>query len=167
MLNPKARLKPNPETGKPTTHIRLRIDALIDGISEKKGQLIIPTPSLTEALTWSDNPQEYINLLRTFACIEIVPFDEKASLELALINNKAISSGDKKSGVEATWQEVKFDRQIVTIARVSGATVLYTDDDNQSAFAKLAGLEVRHTWDLPLPAKYAQMPLFEDDEKNG
>lgn len=171
LLNPKAQPRPNPATGKPATHHKLRIEALIDRLSEKKGKLIIPTTSLSEALVSTDKQQEYIDMLESFSCVDIVSFDQRAALELALITKSAIDSGAKKAGVEADWQQVKFDRQIVAIAKVSGATTLYTDDDPQTAFARIAGLKVVHTWELPLPAEYAQYDMLEgledDDKKSG
>lgn len=52
------------------------------------------------------------------------------------------------------------------IAKVHGADILYTDDDNQTKFAKLLGLIVKHTWDLDLPYEYAQYSLsLRDEEK--
>jgi len=95
---------------------------------------------------------------------EIAPFDVRAAIDLAAEIRKSIKSGDKKAGVAANWQEIKFDRQIAAIARVNGALILYTDDDNQTLFAKGMGLTVRHTWDLPIPARYAQGDLLEDYE---
>jgi hypothetical protein len=144
------------------------MEALIDRLSERKTKLVIPTPSLAEALSSTDARQEYMDMLKEFSCIEIVDFDARAAMELAIITKSAIASGDKKAGVEADWQQVKFDRQIVAIAKVSGASVLYSDDGPQTAFAKLAGLKVMHTWDLPLPAEYAQYDMLEGldgDEK--
>lgn len=161
MLKPSSRPTPNPATGKPVPNHRHRIDALLDEFSAKRGKIIIPTPSLSEALTFTDRPQEYFDLLESYACIEVVPFDQRAALELSLITRQAIGAGNKKSGVDADWQQVKLDRQIVAIAKVSNATVLYTDDSNQAAFARLAGLDVCHTWDLPLTGKHAQSDLLD------
>lgn len=73
-----------------------------------------------------------------------------------MVAREAVASGDKRSRVQASWNEVKFDRQIATIAKVHGAEVLYTDDENQATFAKQLGLKVIHTWELDLPPEYAQ-----------
>lgn len=91
-------------------------------------------------------------------------FDARCAIELALETQKSIKSGDKKGGVKAGWQEVKFDRQIAVIAKVNGADVFYTDDGNQSAFAEQLGMTVKHTWDLDLPLKYVQGDWLKDDD---
>lgn len=49
-----------------------------------------------------------------------------------------------------SWQAVKIDLQIVAIAVHHQATTFYTDDSNQAEFARLSGLTVRHSWDLPI-----------------
>ncbi len=90
-------------------------------------------------------------------------FDARCAIELALETQKSIKFGNKKGGVGAGWQEVKFDRQIAVIAKVNGANVFYTDDGNQAAFASQLGMTVKHTWNLDLPPKYAQHNFLEDD----
>jgi hypothetical protein len=47
---------------------------------------------------------------------------------------------------------MKFDRQIVAIALVSNAGVLYSDDDGVAKFAMGCGLAVKRVVDLPVPA---------------
>jgi hypothetical protein len=56
---------------------------------------------------------------------------------------------------------VKFDRQIVAIARTEGAQVIYSDDADLRRFARAAGIDVVGIADLPLPPESAQhgMPL--------
>lgn len=66
------------------------------------------------------------------------------------------------SGSTAGWQQVKFDRQIAAIAKANGAETFYTDDKDQAKFAELLSLKVMHTWDLGLPAKYAQHDLLDN-----
>ena len=91
-------------------------------------------------------------------------FDARCAVELALETQKSIKSGDKKGGVGAGWQEVKFDRQIAVIAKVNGADVFYTDDSNQAAFAAQLGMTVKHTWNLELPPDYAQRNFLADED---
>jgi hypothetical protein len=47
---------------------------------------------------------------------------------------------------------VRFDRQIVAIARTNNAKRIYSDDENLAKFATRHGIEVVRTWELPLPA---------------
>ena len=95
---------------------------------------------------------------------DLAPFDARCAIDLADITRKAKAAGDKKSGVDAGWNVVKFDRQIVVIAKVGGAEIFYTDDSTQTTFAKLIGLKVRHSWDLDLPPEYAQISLLEEND---
>lgn len=67
------------------------------------------------------------------------------------MTREAAEAGDKKSGSEQPWQKVKFDRQIIAIARVVGASKIYSDDENLAKFAKRIGIEVISIWDLPIP----------------
>ncbi len=59
-------------------------------------------------------------------------------------------------------QRIKVDLQIVAVALTYGADTLYTDDGSQTTFAELCGLNVMHTWNLPLNEAYRQPDLFED-----
>jgi predicted nucleic acid-binding protein len=66
----------------------------------------------------------------------VVPFDTRAAIELAVMTRNAIDQGDKRGGVDAPWNKVKFDRQIVAIAKVAGATTIYSDDLQLRTFAE-------------------------------
>ncbi|MEO0426709.1 MAG: hypothetical protein AAF160_04615 [Pseudomonadota bacterium] len=108
--------------------------------------------------------EETINLLQAVSCVEIFPFDTKSAIELSEIikRDKArIRTIQLDSSV--SWQAVKMDLQIVAIAKSNGASLIYTDDGPQARFATLAGLEVAHTWNLPLTPERAQAPLWETD----
>ncbi len=93
--------------------------------------------------------------------MEVAPFDARCAIELAMETQKAIAGGDKKGGVKAGWQEVKFDRQIAVIAKVNGAEVFYTDDGDQAAFANQLGMDVKCTWELDLPPDFEQPSFLE------
>ena len=71
----------------------------------------------------------------------------------------AIAAGDKRSGASATWVKVKYDRQIVAIAKVAHADTIYTDDEGLRGFAEAQGLSVVKLAELPLPATRAQLQI--------
>lgn len=71
----------------------------------------------------------------------------------------AINAGDPRQGLRITKAAMKFDRQIVAIALVNGARVLYSDDDGVERFASSCGLATKRVTDLPVPA--LQSDLFE------
>lgn len=164
VINPDAKPTPNPKTGEPVDHCEQRIKALIDQYSVAGSRILLPTPSLAETFCSIKNFKEVAQKINSYLCFEPAPFDNKAAYELAEITNSALSSGDKFSGVSEQWQKVKFDRQIVAIAKTHGAQILYTDDEGQSKFAKLAGLKVVHSWELDLPAEYAQRDMLNEDD---
>ena len=74
----------------------------------------------------------------------------------------AIASGDKREGLSATWNEIKFDRQIVAIAKVTKVSTIYSDDENLGKLAKAQGFNVTTIRELPLPSEDAQMTFAWD-----
>ena len=48
------------------------------------------------------------------------PFGTRAAVEAAAAHREAMLAGDKREGSSASWAKVKFDRQIVAIAKVEG-----------------------------------------------
>jgi hypothetical protein len=163
VLNLAALPRPDPRTGNPVPHCRWRIEALIDNLSAQRARIIIPTPVLAETLCATGDLERLLTRLNEYQDIEVCPFDKKSTIEFALMIRTAIAKGDKRDGVTSDWQRVKFDRQIVAIAKSNGASILYTDDDPQTRFAELAGLAVQHTWDLTLPPSHAQMDWITED----
>jgi len=161
LLNPGAAPRPNPATGQPVSHCRQRIEALVDDLSRRNGTLLVPAPSLAEALCASNAIEAYFNDLQQYSAIEVAPFDARAAYELVRIIRAASANGDKRSGQAGHWQHVKMDRAIVAVAVSRSATVFYSDNRRQIAFANLAGLVVKSTWDLDLPPEYAQQDLSE------
>ena len=159
VFNPKTQPRPDPSTGNPVSHCRLRIEALIDELSARGDSIIIPTPCLCEMLTAVPDSYKAIEYLDDSAAFRTESFDTKCAIGLADITRKAINAGDKKSGSTLGWQEIKFDRQIAMIAHINRARILYTDDEGQSKFAEEVGLEVKHTWNLDLPASHAQTKM--------
>lgn len=159
-LHPGAKPRPNPATGRPIEYCSERVEALVDELSGRGATVLIPTPCFSELLCAVPDLEKAISAITRSTAFELAPFDERCAIDLADVVRKAIASGDKRSGVSATWNEIKFDRQIAMIAKVYGAGTLYTDDGNQSEFAKHIGLTVKHTWDLDLPPRYSQPGLF-------
>lgn len=159
VLNPASRPRFDPATGAPVEFCRERIEAMIDRHSNRGDRVLIPSPCLAELLTAVPDISLVIAEIQASSALEIVSFDARCAIELARATQAAIRSGDKKGGVGAGWQEVKFDRQIVVIAKVNGAEILYTDGENQGIFAEQLGLEVKHTWQLELPEQYRQGKL--------
>jgi hypothetical protein len=74
---------------------------------------------------------------------------------------EARKAGDQREGLPITKSAMKFDRQIVAIALVSGSSVLYSDDDGVAKFAAGCGLPVTRVSDLPIPSSQQMFPFPE------
>jgi hypothetical protein len=57
---------------------------------------------------------------------------------------------NKKGGVAAAWAKVKFDRQIVAIAKVFKVSMIYSDDGDVRALAKPERIPVTRLEELPV-----------------
>jgi hypothetical protein len=152
---------PRDSKGQQITYAKERIDGEIQALSKSKQKIVVPTPALSEALVRAGAAaaKEYLRAISRSPHFKIAPFDEKAAIELALMTQSAIKAGNKKGGSDETWAKVKFDRQIVAIARVNGAGVIYTDDRNLRTFAFAHGLSTISVADLPIPAASAQTEM--------
>lgn len=108
----------------------------------------IPTPALAELYVKAS--PDVLAELKANAAIVIALFDEKAAIECAMSIADAIGSNQKKGPqAEASWQKIKFDHQIVAIAKSNGAKVIYSKDAGLRKFATALGLTAFCTDDLP------------------
>lgn len=158
------------ETGSPVADVEKRIKHLVGSLQESRTKIVIPTPALAEVLTRAERAgADYFTKLNRSAAFKIESFEARAAIELARMTAKAIAGGDKREGLSATWNEIKFDRQIVAIAKVAKVSTVYSDDENLGKIAKAQGLNVITIGELPLPREDAQMTfawdvLHEEDE---
>jgi len=60
---------------------------------------------------------------------------------------------------DANKTKIKFDRQIVAIAKAEGASVVYADDDDVHRYAKQTGLKAYRTSELEIPPEDPQGSL--------
>ncbi len=80
------------------------------------------------------------------------------------MTRSALNSGDKKDGIDAPWNKVKFDRQIVAIAKVHQAHTVYSDDRKLRNSARKVGLTAVGIHELPLKPDPPQHELDLDSE---
>ena len=123
----------DPETGKPVDGCQARLRHLIETLTKTKGsQIIIPTPSLGEFLVRSTPlaASAYISTLERLRGVRISPFSVRAAIEFAELQRMVFAEGKRlNAGELAQRAKPKFDHQIVAIARVEKATVIYSDDE--------------------------------------
>jgi predicted nucleic acid-binding protein len=161
LLRPGVQPPRDPATGNPVEHAEARIAALVETLAKARTRIIIPSPALSELLVRAGNgTAELVTRLNKSSTFRIVPFDTRAAIELALMTRAALdSSGDKRGGIDAPWAKIKFDRQIVAIAKVAAATEIYSDDHQLRAAAEEQGLKVIGLADLPIPARAREPEL--------
>jgi hypothetical protein len=109
--------------------------------------------------------------LNKHAIFRIEPFDERAAIEVAAMARSDLGGGRKKRAVSATYAKLKYDRQIVAIAKVTQSDTIHSDDGDIRTIAKRAGIKVVGLADLPLPAESAQhvlpLPLPREPKSQG
>jgi len=155
VLDPNAKAPNDPDTGKPLEKAAERIRYLIENLSTAKEKIIIPAPVLSEVLVYADDAfQPYLDTLNEQSVFRIAPFDQKAAMEAALTLRDAIRRGGHRvdtTGPDATKGKIKFDRQIVAVAKAEKAHTIYSDDADIHGYAKQAGLKAYRTAELDLP----------------
>ena len=161
LLHPNAKPPNDPQTRQPLARARERIEQLITDLDAEDERVLVPTPVLAELLILaaSEGPR-YLETIQASKTLLVRGFDERAAIELAAMELAERSRGGKRGGLDSPWQKVKFDRQIVAIAKVNGSHTIYSDDSDVRSFASKAGLKVVSTWQLPIPA--SKTPLFDD-----
>ena len=144
--------------GKPIDYVRERVTYLVKTLEGIKSRIVIPTPVLSEILvrTTAQETQIILEEINRVQVFRIEPFDSRAAIEVAVMTRGALAVGNKKVGLDAPWAKVKFDRQIVAIARVVQASAIYTDDQGLATIAKAVSIPTYGLADLPLPPETAQ-----------
>lgn len=144
---------------------RNKLDYLLTHLQKSKTRILIPTPALAEFYVGAD--PDVLAGFKGHSSFVIVPFDEKAAIECSLSLREAVLSRHKK-GVQpdASWQKIKFDHQIVAIAKVHRANMIYSEDTGLRNFANALGLAALCTDDLPESPESRQqkLDLFQEDE---
>lgn len=160
VLDPHAKAPEDPATGKVVESAAERIEYLIENLSADEEQIVIPTPVLSEVLVHAGSAmQAYLETLNSQGAFRIAPFDQKAAVEAALAMRDAIQRGGHRvdaASPDATKTKIKFDRQIVAIAKAEGAHTIYSDDNDVHNYAKRAGLKVFRTSELERPPEDPQ-----------
>jgi predicted nucleic acid-binding protein len=152
-IDPKARVPVDFRTGKPIPFARERVDAVIASLEQEGEVVLIAAPALAEALTTvAPKAIEITERLESVTSFRIRPFGKKEAIEIALRTHSALKAGDKREGVDEPWQKVKYDRQIIAIAKTEGATAIYSTDKGVHEHARLWGVTPLHLGDIPVPA---------------
>ena len=162
MLRPGTPVPGGPNGLPPVDRAKERIEYLVQRLDKAKTKIIIPAPALSEVLirAGADGSVQIIERLQRYAVFSIEPFDTRASIEVAAMSREALAKGNKRGQSEATWAKVKYDRQIVAIAKVHGATAIHSDDGDIDTLCKRAKITMVRLAELPLPPQTAQLAML-------
>jgi rRNA-processing protein FCF1 len=139
----------NPDTKRPISNYQARVNSLIKELSDSGTEICIPTPVLAEFLVKGGSEKATrLAVFKSSRFFAITPFDEMAAIECAMIEVEDAKGSKPLSEIE-TKAKVKFDRQIIAIAKVRDATAIYTGDQQLGKKAKSIGLGVVFSWELP------------------
>ena len=155
-LHPDAPPPIDPATSLPLDHVSERIDYLLRRLSAAKTTVMIPSPVLTEVLCIAKSAQARLIQSLQRDPFVVVPFDTRAAIECADLLAFHFAQKGRQKGVPGARAKIKFDRQIVAIARANGASEVFSDDDDVRKEAMRVGLKVNRTIDLPRDPATAQ-----------
>lgn len=149
---------PTDASGQPVTDPKGRVEFLIEKLEDTRTKIAIPTPALSEVLirAGAAASQHIVETLNKQVTFSIAPFDQRAAIEVAAMLRDELKEGKKALKGDAVWAKVKYDRQIVAIAKVIGATTIYSDDRDIRAIAARANIPIVRVCDLPLSPKSLQ-----------
>jgi len=138
-------------TKQPLGQCKERVELLIRNLVKSKTPVVIPTPVLSEILVASGaDKTRILDKIHATHVFKVQPFDEIAAIEVAMMTGV----GGIKTKGQATLEtkaKVKYDRQIIAIAKVNNIKTIYSDDKALGEKARANGITVRTTADLPLP----------------
>jgi hypothetical protein len=137
LLRPGARPPLDPATGQPVAVAQERLAALVQRLQRSRTVVLIPAPVLSELLIRAGAAGPgLLDVIQKSSAFRVGAFDTRAATELAQMTNASLTTGrERREAGEAPWNKIRFDRQIIAIAKVHGATMIYSDDKNLIAFA--------------------------------
>ena len=146
---------------------RERIEHLIQKLEKARSKIIVPTPALSEILVRAGPAasQEIVEKLNRLAVFRVESFDARAAIEVAAMTRNALEgTGNKRGKATGPWAKIKYDRQIVAVAKVARATTIYSDDADIRSIAAAEDIPVVGLAELPLPDEARQPDLFKHQE---
>ncbi len=140
----------------------VRARAFFEWLSKIPGtEVAIATPTLAELMVKLTGPMssQALEVLKTR--LRIFPFDERAALLMAKLNAMRIADGELKriaKELAVNYRYLRFDLQILAVAKANGATCVYSQDDRMRTFA--AGFILSE----PIPAEVVAQRTWMDPD---
>ncbi|MBV9459090.1 MAG: PIN domain-containing protein [Bradyrhizobium sp.] len=130
----------------------------------KDAKIIVPTPALSEVLIRADDAApKYLEIITRSSRFKVVPFGDRAAVEAADAHRRALDAGDKKEGT-ANWAKVKYDRQIMAMAKVESADCVYSNDGDLVKMGVKDGIPIvplAQPPEPPAPTSADQLNMFD------
>lgn len=155
----------DPKTGKPVDHFDEKLAYLIHKLSKNRTAILIPTPVLTEVLCHAGNAGFHFVQKLQQAPFQVAPFDVRAAIDCAdLLAYHFVQKGNGhrrlgEQGKPGSRDKIKFDRQVVAIAKSRVADAIYSDDEDVNKEGTRVGIKVIRTSDLERDPASAQGKL--------
>src|ERR1700722_2617525 len=142
--------------GKPVEQFKERVAHLAATLDVSNQVIGVPAPAMAEVLVRAGKGRaQLVSVLSDRWRFQIIPFDSRAAIEASELIAAVKSSKEKWD----TWAKVKFDIQIVAIAKAEVATLIYADDKDIENYAKRVKIPVVRICDLPLPPPPEPKPI--------
>ncbi len=154
LLDPNARPPIDQNTGKPLARCLERVACLLESFENTKTIALIPAPVLCEVLVFAKNRNEVLKRIHASPVFDVGAFDRGAAIATAELIKAQLPQKDINYGKS----RMKFDAQILGIAKVRNATAIYTDDQRLAHQAIANNLTAISTHQLPLPPQ-GELPL--------
>ena len=142
----------------PVTMAKERVRGMIAELEKQGATIIVATPALSEIMVRAgvQAGQTWLAQMNQSKAFKVVSFDAKSAIEVAIMAGHTIKGEKGSEATKETYAKLKYDRQIVAIAKTEGATAFYTDDGQQTNLAQRLGMTVRGLADIPIPTTSAQ-----------
>jgi hypothetical protein len=105
-----------------------------------------------------------LDILRRSSVMRVEPFGDVAAAECARLLRHRRAKGPLGNGSPGSRQLIKFDLQIVAIASVVRASLIYSSDPDVKSLGRDIGRTVVPVWELNLPTSASQRSFLEDME---
>ena len=138
------------------SYARERIQYLLQQLSNTNSLVCIPTPALAEVMVRAEGAATaYLSRLSNASKFKLSSFDVRAAIESAELI-RAIKNEQRAKNADR-WAKIKFDIQIVAIAKAENASVIYADDPQIETHGGRVAISVKRVCDLALPPQHVEI----------
>ena len=150
----------DPATRSAVVRYRDRIEHLLQQLHVDRTPVLLPAPALGEVLlSCGSQRQSLLTAIKSQYGVRVAAFDEPAAIELAMMVDADPKPAKAAGDAPQTYAKLKYDRQIVAIAKVRKASMIYSDDRGLARMAARNRIDVTATHQLLLPPDQPQGSL--------